>query len=74
MVNIWLLGREVKTMKSLCVRLAFFNNECDCYITVNYGNDIVVLQRQRKGQRAYRNTYYSTHATENLLLRVVPLN
>lgn len=44
-------------MKSLCVRLAFFNNECDCYITVTYGNDIVVLQRQRKGQRAYLQKY-----------------
>lgn len=26
--------------------------ECDCYKTVNYGNDTVVLHNQRKGHSA----------------------
>lgn len=42
--------------------------ECDCYKTVNYGNDAVILDSQRKGQSAYKSTYYPTHATEYLIL------
>lgn len=37
-------------MKSLCVRLTFFNNECYCYILIiaNYGNYIAVNKPKGK--------------------------